>query len=94
VYSRFSFAALRPLLDRLPRPMSGEQVPTELRLREYLEHPGGVSESVASLADKFGVSRRQCQRVLEHMVQQGTLRRQDYNDIEPIYSRFPTRSMT
>jgi hypothetical protein len=69
-----------------------EYEPDEQRLRQYLERPGGVSESVCSLADKLEVSQRQCRRVLERMVEQGTLKRQDFADMEPIYSRFPTRS--
>jgi hypothetical protein len=73
-------------------PTATDQVPDERRIREYLEAPGGVSESAASLADKLGVGRRHCRRVLEHMVEQGVLKRQDFADIDPIYSRFPTRS--
>jgi hypothetical protein len=74
----------------LQRPAE-DGAPEERRVREYLEGPGGVSESVASLADKLGVGRRVCRRVLDSMVEQGLLKRQEFGDIEPIYSRFPTR---
>jgi predicted ArsR family transcriptional regulator len=66
--------------------------PEERRVREYLEGPGGVSESAMSLSDKLGVSQRQCRRILDRLVEQGVLKRTDFVDIEPIYSRFPTRS--
>jgi len=41
------------------RPVEAEQAlqPDERRVRDYLDSPGGVSESVVSLADKLGVSR-------------------------------------
>jgi DNA-binding Lrp family transcriptional regulator len=46
--------------------------------------------TAASLADKLGISRRRCRRILEELVQQGVLRRRDFADIEPVYVRFPT----
>ena len=77
---------------RFMRPPVDDGVSEERRVREYLEGPGGVSESVASLADKLGVGQRVCRRVLDGMVEQGLLKRQEFVDIEPIYSRFPTRN--
>jgi predicted ArsR family transcriptional regulator len=73
------------------RPAAEEVGSEERRVREYLEGPGGVSESVQSLSEKLGIGRRQCRRVLEGMVEQGLLKRQEFVDIEPIYTRFPTR---
>jgi hypothetical protein len=68
-----------------------EAAPDERRVRDYLEGPGGVSESAMSLSDKLGVGQRQCRLILDRMVEQGVLKRTDFKDIEPIYSRFPTR---
>ena len=65
--------------------------PDEGRVRDYVDSPAGVSESVVSLADKLGIKRRHCRRILEHLVEQGVLQRHDFNDIQPIYVRFPSR---
>jgi len=84
-----SFASLASILPLASEP----ELPTdERRVREYLEAPGGVSESAMSLSDKLGVSRRRCRLILDEMVERGVLKRTDFKDIEPIYSRFPTRS--
>ena len=75
------------------RPVEVEQAlrPDERRIRDFVDSPAGVSESVVSLADKLGVSRRRCRRILERLVEQGILQRRDFADIEPIYWRFPNR---
>ena len=75
------------------RPLFGERrfVPDDRRIRDYLDSAAGVSESVASLAAKLGVSRGRCRQVLEQLVQEGVMRRRDYIDIEPMYSRYPPR---
>jgi hypothetical protein len=73
------------------QPSTERGVPDERRIRAYLEGPGGVSETAESLADKLGISRRECRRILDGMVEQGLLKRQEFVDIQPIYSRFPTR---
>ncbi len=75
------------------RPAEVEQGlrPDERRVRDFIDSPGGVSESVVSLADKMGISRRRCRGILEQLVEQGVLRRRDFLDIEPIYVRFPSR---
>ena len=65
--------------------------PDERRVRDFVDSPGGVSESVMSLADKLGISRRRCRGILERLVEQGILQRHDFLDIEPIYVRFPSR---
>ena len=75
------------------RPVEVEQSlrPDERRVRDFIDSPGGVSESVVSLADKLGISRRRCRRILERLVEQGVVQRRDFADIEPIYVRFPSR---
>jgi predicted ArsR family transcriptional regulator len=76
------------------RPAETEQAlgPEERRIRDYVDSPSGVSESVDSLADKLGISRRQCRRILEQLVEQGVVQRRDFTDIQPIYVRFPSRA--
>jgi predicted ArsR family transcriptional regulator len=75
------------------RPVEIEQSlrPDERRVRDFVDSPGGVSESVVSLADKLGISRRRCRGILERLVEQGIVQRRDFADIEPIYVRFPGR---
>jgi hypothetical protein len=63
----------------------------ERRVRDFIDSPGGISESAESLADKVGMSRRRCQRVLESLVEQGVLQRREYPDMQPMYVRFPNR---
>jgi predicted ArsR family transcriptional regulator len=65
--------------------------PDERRVRDYVDSPSGMSESAASLADKLGMSRRRCRRILERLVEQGVLQRREFADIEPMYVRFPSR---
>jgi hypothetical protein len=75
------------------RPVEGELAlrPDERRVRDFVDSPGGVSESVMSLSDKLGISRRRCRGILERLVEQGIVQRHDFLDIEPIYVRFPSR---
>jgi hypothetical protein len=75
------------------RPAEAEQglQPDERRVRDFVDSPGGVSESVFSLADKLGICRRRCRGILERLVEQGVVQRHDFVDIEPIYVRFPSR---
>jgi ribosomal protein S25 len=75
------------------RPVEGEQAlrPDERRIRDFVDSPAGVSESVVSLADKLGIGRRRCRGILERLVEQGIVQRRDFADIEPIYVRFPSR---
>jgi predicted ArsR family transcriptional regulator len=75
------------------RPVAGEQAfpPDERRVRDFVDSPGGVSESARSLADKLGISRSRCRRILERLVEQGVVERREFADIEPMYLRFPTR---
>jgi predicted ArsR family transcriptional regulator len=65
--------------------------PDERRVRDFVDSPGGVSESVMSLADKLGISRRRCRGILERLVEQGVVQRRDFVDIPPMYVRFPNR---
>ena len=75
------------------RPISAEQdlAPDERRVREFLDCPSGVSESVMSLSAKLGIDRRRCRSILETLVEQGVVQRRDFAGIEPMYCRFPTR---
>lgn len=75
------------------RPVEAEQAfgPDERRVRDYVDSPAGVSESARSLADKLGISRRRCKRILDGLVEQGVLERREFADIEPMYVRFPSR---
>ncbi len=75
------------------RPVEAEQAlrPDERRVRDYVDSPAGVSESVVSLADKLDINRGRCRRILERLVEQGVVQRHDFNDIQPIYVRFPSR---
>jgi hypothetical protein len=65
--------------------------PDEQRVREYVDSPGGISESAESLADKLGISHRRCRRILDELVEQGVLQRREYTNMQPMYSRFPSR---
>jgi hypothetical protein len=74
-----------------PVPDVEDLAPDERRIREFLDSPGGVSESVLSLSAKLDIGPRRCRTILERLVQQGMLAKRNYTDIEPMYSRFPTR---
>lgn len=75
------------------RPLLAEQAlgMDERRVRDYVDSPAGVSESVVSLSAKLGISRGRCRRILEGLVKQGIVERRDFADMEPIYLRFPSR---
>lgn len=74
------------------RPAHAEQgfSPEERRIRDYVAARGGVSESVDSLAAKLGVRKNECRRVLEELAGEGVLHRIEFDDIAPMYARFPT----
>ena len=63
----------------------------ERMVRDFVDSPAGVSESVLSLSAKLGISRRRCRLILEGLVKQGIVERRDFADMEPIYLRFPSR---
>lgn len=73
-----------------PAHLEARLVPEERRVREYLDTRAGVSESVASLATKLGLDRGLCRRVLERLAGEGVVHRREFDDIEPLYTRFPT----
>jgi predicted ArsR family transcriptional regulator len=75
------------------RPIEAEDSlrPDERRVRDYVDSPGGVSESAMSLADKLGINQRRCRRILECLVEQGVVQRHDFRDMDPLYVRFPSR---
>jgi ribosomal protein S25 len=86
------FAGTRGLNLLWIRPVEIEQeLPLEeRRIRDFVDSPSGVSESVESLSDKLGISRRRCRRILEQLVEQGVVQRREFTDIQPLYVRFPT----
>ena len=51
------------------RPVEVEQAfrPDERRVRDYVDSPSGVSESVDSLSDKLGISRKTVETHSEHI---------------------------
>src|SRR5579871_4378670 len=74
------------------RGAAGAEAADDRRIRDYVVAPGGISESAASLADKLGISRRTCRRVLEDLAKHGVVRRHEFTSIAPMYCRFPTLS--
>ena len=74
-----------------PAHLEAKLLPGERRVRDYLDTRAGVSESVASLSTKLDLDRGLCRRVLERLSQEGVVHRRDFNDIEPLYTRFPSR---
>jgi hypothetical protein len=79
------------LLWLRPPAREARLAPDERRIRDFVDSRAGVSESVESLSAKLGLSPRRCRRVLEQLVQEGLVRRRDFDDMEPLYSRFPDR---
>lgn len=75
------------------RPATSEAryLPEDRRVRDFLDTRAGISESVASLSAKLGVSRGRCRKVLEQLAEEGILRRTVFADMEPLYTRFPGR---
>jgi predicted ArsR family transcriptional regulator len=75
------------------RPLHAEQTLglDERRVRDFVDCPSGVSESAHSLADKLGISPRQCRRILDRLAEQGVVQRREFADMAPIYQRFPSR---
>jgi hypothetical protein len=63
----------------------------ERRVRDYLNWEYGLSETAASLSHKLRVDRRVCRRVLDTAVSEGIIERRDFDDMAPIYVRFPER---
>jgi ribosomal protein S25 len=59
----------------------------ERRIRAFVEAIPALSETVVSLSSKLQVNRRVCRSVLEKLVDEGSVRRRDFRDIEPIYYR-------
>lgn len=65
--------------------------PDERRVRDYVDTRLGISESAASLAAKLDLDTRRCRRALERLVQEGVVHRREFDDMEPLYCRFPGR---
>ncbi len=79
------------LLWLRPPHAEAKLLPEERRVRDFLDTPAGVSETVASLSAKLGVQRDRCRSVLEQLTREGILRRRDFDDMPPIYCRYPNR---
>lgn len=62
----------------------------EKRLLDYLASQGALSETSTSLARKLRLDTRLVRAVLDRLVDEGQLRRRSFEDIEPIYFRFPS----
>ena len=75
------------------RPSHGEArfSPEERRVRDFIDTRLGISESAASLAAKLDLDKRRCRRALERLVQEGVVHRREFEDMEPLYCRFPGR---
>ncbi len=75
------------------RPSQGEARygPDERRVRDVVDTRLGLRDSVASLAAKLELDQRRCRRALERLVQEGVVQRRDFEDMEPLYCRFPGR---
>ncbi|MBI4492615.1 MAG: hypothetical protein HY690_07475 [Chloroflexi bacterium] len=63
----------------------------ERRIRTFVEHQYGLSETAISLSPKVGVKPRHCRQVLDSLVREGLVRRREFGDTEPIYYRYPGR---
>jgi len=57
------------------------------RVRQFVNGLDPVCETADSLAAKLRLSRRACRRALDQLVQEGVLRRRDFDDIQPIFYR-------
>jgi predicted transcriptional regulator len=64
---------------------------TERRVRDFLLSEPACSETVYSLSTKLGLDRRRCRKALDSLVNEGVVRRRDFQDIESIYYRYPIR---
>jgi hypothetical protein len=60
-------------------------------VRAFVASSHSLCESALSLAPKVGVSPGHCRRILEVLVSEGSLRRREFGDIEPIYYRYANR---
>lgn len=65
--------------------------PEDRRVREFLDTRAGLSESARSLAAKLDLDRHRCRKVLERLAGEGVVQRRDFDDIEPLYTRYPNR---
>ena len=62
----------------------------EKRVFDYVDNQTSLSETSVSLARKLDVDVRTARRVLDHLFERGQLHRRDFEDIEPIYYRYPS----
>jgi DNA-binding MarR family transcriptional regulator len=62
----------------------------EKRILDFLDGEDAVSQTPVSLAAKLNVDVRTVRRVLDDLVASGHLRVRVFDDIEPIYYRYPS----
>jgi hypothetical protein len=62
----------------------------EKRILDYVESQRSMSETPISLARKLHLDARLVRAVLDRLVDEGKLRRRSFEDIEPVYYRFPS----
>ena len=56
---------------------------------DYIERQTTISETPASLAKKLAVHESAARHMLEYLARRGQLRRRVFEDIQPIYYRYP-----
>jgi hypothetical protein len=66
------------------------QAADEKRVLDYIESQTALSETPISLARKLKLDARLVRTVLDRLVEEGQLRRRTFEDIEPIYYKFPS----
>jgi hypothetical protein len=62
----------------------------ERRLLDYIASQTALSETPISLARKLKLDAKFVRTVLDRLVEEGQLRRRAFEDIEPIYYKFPS----
>jgi hypothetical protein len=61
----------------------------EKRILDFIQRQTTLSETAVSLGSKLGVDARTIRRILDELVEGGTLHRRSFDDIEAIYYRNP-----
>ena len=64
----------------------------EKRILDYIDEADAVSETATSLSNKLKVDVHEARRVLDRLYTVGLVQRRTFDDIEPIYFRYPTLS--
>lgn len=79
------------LLWMRPSHIEAQLPAEERRIRDFLASRGGVSETATSLSAKLDVKKNRCRHVLDQLTEEGLVARRAFSDMEPIYTRFPSR---